>query len=160
MATLKSLVDETTNIKDELVECHANLKNTLIKKGVECSDTDKMSNLIDKVENIETGIKFSTGTITGNFGSSTTAGNSYTIDINLDFTPSKIFVLIPSLTFDTNHSNIIVKNDANVTIRKATSIYCSFIISDITKKSFTFRVVPNTSSFPAQLTKITWYAFE
>lgn len=53
MATLKSLVDETTNIKNELVECHANLKNNLSAKGVECSDNDKMSSLIDKVDNIK-----------------------------------------------------------------------------------------------------------
>ena len=49
MATLKSLVDETTNIKDELIECHNNLKNNLIKKGVECSEDAKMSSLIDEV---------------------------------------------------------------------------------------------------------------
>ena len=49
MATLKSLVDETTNIKNELKICHSNLKNNLIEKGVKCSATDKMSNLIDKV---------------------------------------------------------------------------------------------------------------
>ena len=49
MATLKSLVDETGNIKNELVECHTNLKNNLIAKGVECSDTDKMPSLINKV---------------------------------------------------------------------------------------------------------------
>ena len=49
MATLKNLVDETTNIKNELVTCHTNLKNNLISKGVECSDSDKMSSLIDKV---------------------------------------------------------------------------------------------------------------
>ena len=54
MATLKSLVDETTNIKNELVECHTNLKNNLIEKGVECSDTDKMLSLIDKVVNVNT----------------------------------------------------------------------------------------------------------
>ena len=52
MATLKSLVDETTNIKNELVECHSNLKNNLIAKGVECSEDDKMSSLIDKLSNI------------------------------------------------------------------------------------------------------------
>lgn len=52
MATLKTLVDETTNIKNELVECHSNLKNNLIAKGVECSDIDKMSSLIDKVKGI------------------------------------------------------------------------------------------------------------
>ena len=49
-----SLVSELNNIADELVECHANLKNNLIAKGVECSEDDKMSSLIDKVEDIKT----------------------------------------------------------------------------------------------------------
>ena len=53
MATLKNLVDETTNVKNELVVCYSNLKNNLIKKGVECSDTDKMSSLIDRVGKIK-----------------------------------------------------------------------------------------------------------
>ena len=52
MATLKSLGDETTNIKNELKTCHTNLKNNLIAKGVECGDSDKISNLIDKVGDI------------------------------------------------------------------------------------------------------------
>ena len=54
MATLKSLVNETTNIKNELKTCHTNLKNTLIEKGVECSDSDKLLSLINKVDNIVT----------------------------------------------------------------------------------------------------------
>ena len=53
MATLKSLVDETTNIKNELKTCHSNLKNNLIAKDVECSDGDKISSLIDKVNKIK-----------------------------------------------------------------------------------------------------------
>ena len=53
MATLKSLVDETTNIKNELVECHTNLSNALTEKGVDVSSGDKISSLIDKVEDIE-----------------------------------------------------------------------------------------------------------
>ena len=52
MATLKTLVDETTNIKNELKECYSNLKNNLVEKGVECSDSDKMSSLIDKVNEL------------------------------------------------------------------------------------------------------------
>ena len=63
MATLKQLVNETTNIKDELKTCHTNLKNSLIAKGVECSDTDKMSSLIDKVKNIKT-LSFNVGETT------------------------------------------------------------------------------------------------
>ena len=61
MTTLKTLVDETTNIKDDLKTCHTNLKNNLIKKGVECSDSDKMSSLIDIVGNIELGKKWASG---------------------------------------------------------------------------------------------------
>ena len=57
MATLKNLVDETTNIKNELVTCYSNLKNNLNAKGVKVLDLDKMSSLIDKVGDIETLVK-------------------------------------------------------------------------------------------------------
>ena len=50
MATLKTLVDETTNIKDEIVECHTSLSSILTSKNVEISEEDKMSDLISKVE--------------------------------------------------------------------------------------------------------------
>ena len=53
MATLKSLVDETTNIKNELEVCYTNLKNNLIKKGVECDENDKILSLINKVNDIK-----------------------------------------------------------------------------------------------------------
>ena len=53
MATLKSLVDETTNIKNELIECHGNLKNILISKYVECTDNDKLSSLIAKIPTLK-----------------------------------------------------------------------------------------------------------
>ncbi len=52
MTTLKSLVDETTNIKDELVTCYTNLKNNLVDKGVEVLPSDKMLILIAKVNNV------------------------------------------------------------------------------------------------------------
>ena len=50
MTTLKSLVDETTNIKNEIVECNTNLSRILISKNVEVSEQDKMSDLIEKVD--------------------------------------------------------------------------------------------------------------
>lgn len=50
MTTLKSLVDETTNIKNEIVECHSNLSSILTSKNVEVSEEDKMSDLIGKVD--------------------------------------------------------------------------------------------------------------
>lgn len=56
MTTLKKLVDETTNIKDELVTCYTDLKNNLITKGVECSDADKLLSLVNKVGEISTAV--------------------------------------------------------------------------------------------------------
>ena len=53
MATLNELVNETTNIKNEIVTCHESLKSNLVKKGIECSNTDKMSSLIEKVDQIK-----------------------------------------------------------------------------------------------------------
>ena len=61
MATLKNLVDETTNIKDELVECHANLKNNLIEKGIEVLNSDKIPSLIEKIKQLKK-IKVEIGT--------------------------------------------------------------------------------------------------
>lgn len=53
MTTLKSLVDETTNIKNELKTCHTNLENNLVAKGVEVGSDEKLSNLIDYVAKLE-----------------------------------------------------------------------------------------------------------
>lgn len=69
MATLKNLVDETTNIKDELKTCHTNLKNNLITKGVECSDTDKLLSLVNKVGEISTAIVESSDNVLMELGS-------------------------------------------------------------------------------------------
>lgn len=57
MATLKSLVDETINIKNELVECRDTLKQILINKEIEVLESEnKLSNLIDEVREISTPI--------------------------------------------------------------------------------------------------------
>lgn len=53
MITLKSLVDETTNIKYELVTCHTNLKNNLTTKGITVNPSDKMLTLINNVNNLD-----------------------------------------------------------------------------------------------------------
>lgn len=53
MATLKNLVNETTNIKDELITCHTNLKNNLVDKGISVSSSDKLATLVDKVKNTQ-----------------------------------------------------------------------------------------------------------
>lgn len=57
MATLKSLVDETTNIKNELVTCYSVLKNMLIRKEVAIEENSKLIDLINKVNPLSNGFK-------------------------------------------------------------------------------------------------------
>lgn len=52
MATLKELVNETTNIKNNIITCKNNLKNNLNSKGISCSDADTLTSLINKVNSI------------------------------------------------------------------------------------------------------------
>lgn len=59
MDGFKQLVDETSNIKNELVRCHADLKTKLKAKDVDVLETDKMADLINKVNTIEQGYKVS-----------------------------------------------------------------------------------------------------
>lgn len=54
MTTLKQLVDEITDIKNELVTCHSKLKSNLTDKGIKVLSNDKMLNLINNVSNIVT----------------------------------------------------------------------------------------------------------
>lgn len=74
MSTLKNLVDETTNIKNELKTCHTNLKNNLVAKGVNPSNSDKISDLIGKIPSISTATKVvASDNIILDYTSSTTA---------------------------------------------------------------------------------------
>ena len=52
MATLKSLVNETTNIKNELIYHCDNIKKSLISKGVNISPSDKVSTFSSKIDDI------------------------------------------------------------------------------------------------------------
>ena len=48
-SNLKEAIEHSKEIKKEIEYQNIRLKNTLIEKGVECSDSDKMSSLINKV---------------------------------------------------------------------------------------------------------------
>lgn len=52
MSTLKQLVDETTNIKNELKICHTDLKDNLIEKGINALSSDKLAILVEKVKEL------------------------------------------------------------------------------------------------------------
>ena len=53
MATLKNLVDETTNIKNELISYHSDFKNNLVDKGVEVLETYKIGDLINSIKDLK-----------------------------------------------------------------------------------------------------------
>ena len=61
MSTLKELVNETTNIKNEIVNCYADLKDNLINMKINLVGSEKMLELIDKVLDIKTPTKVVAG---------------------------------------------------------------------------------------------------
>ena len=54
---LSQVNSQVNNIKNEINAIKNVLKNNLIEKGVECSDTDRTSNLVDKINGIKVGKK-------------------------------------------------------------------------------------------------------
>ena len=90
MSTLKQLVDETTNIKNELKTCHSKIRNNLSNKGVSSASSDKMETLINKINEIPLGRKWATGSATTKLDSD---GNIPYLEVkNLGFTPSVVLV--------------------------------------------------------------------
>lgn len=52
-STLKELVDETTVIKNDLVNCRDNLKNNLSDKGVDVASVNKMQELVNSIPKLK-----------------------------------------------------------------------------------------------------------
>ena len=161
MATLQELVNETTNIKNELVTCHTNLKNSLIEKGVECSDTDKMSTLINKIENTPIR-KWADGVfeVLENIGETSTAKTDIVIDFSLDFTPTLAFCIITYCKYRASNGSSNIKNIgcSNLGETTVTGYYvarCSIgSLSDA-------GLVINTQGLALQAnSQIKWYVFE
>lgn len=120
MSTLKQLVDETTNIKNELKTCHANLKTNLIDKGVECRDTDKLLRLANKVGEIELGKKFIKGITYQN------ADNSRSFNTVCESGYSKssrfCYVVLPKPDFEVGL--IVLRSNPSTIYNLITSTYC------------------------------------
>ncbi|WP_315080128.1 phage tail protein [uncultured Clostridium sp.] len=74
-------------LKDHVQLCKDNLRNNLVNKGVNATNTEGLSNLVDKVGNISItsmgGIQFSTGTF-----NLTNLGESFTV--NFPFVPDMV----------------------------------------------------------------------
>lgn len=141
MSTLKALVDETTNIKNELVTCHSNLKNNLIKKGVECSDTDKMSSLIDN-------IRFASSTVQ--------VSNEYIMDLTR-FTGSlveyaKDSLVIDKLTFPFNGSiKFCFSLQCRATFHSATAKIDLYSKDGLLKSTESFTTTSTTNAYASKI---------
>ena len=164
MSTLKQLVDETTNIKNELKTCHTNLKNNLIEKGVECSDTDKLLSLVGKVGEIELGKKWASGEHIVNFPS--TFVYSVEIDLsNLSFTPSVVVCELKNIQVWNSTGGLtitepVIMNGKQISVTDTqsniTACSCSFRSKKIliNPREMLMRVSTSLSA------KIIWYAYE
>lgn len=164
MSTLKQLVDETANIKNELKTCHTNLKNNLIEKGVECSDTDKLLSLVGKVGEIELGKKWASGEHIVNFPS--TFVYSVEIDLsNLSFTPSVVVCELKNIQVWNSTGGLQIKEPV---IMNGKQISVTDTQSNITACSCSFRskkILINPREMLMRVStslsaKIIWYAYE
>lgn len=164
MATLKQLVDETTNIKNELKTCHTNLKNNLIDKGVDCNSSDKLLSLANKVREIELGKKWASGEHIVNFPG--TFVYSVEIDLsNLSFTPSVVVCELKNIQVWNSTGGLTIKepvimNGKQISVTDTqsniTSCSCSFYSKKIliNPRDRLMRVSTSLSA------KIIWYAYE
>lgn len=101
MTTLKNLIDETTNIKNELKTCYTNLKNNLVGKGIDCSPSDKLPNLISKIKKFDKYVEDYDIYNTGNTFNSITGGyqrypSSSSYEDRIVFESSRILITVPS----------------------------------------------------------------
>lgn len=120
MATLSQLVTETTTIKNNLVSCHTNLKNNLTKKGVQCSSTDKLLSLVNKVGEIEPGKKFIKGIAYQNADNSrffnTVCESGYSRNARF------CYVVLPKPDFEVGL--IVLRSNPSTVYDLITSTYC------------------------------------
>lgn len=164
MATLKQLVNETTKIKNELITCHSNLKGNLIEKGVECSNTDKLLSLANKVGEIELGKKWASGEHIVNFPS--TFVYSVEIDLsNLSFIPSVVVCELKNIQVWNSTGGLtitepVIMNGKQISVTDTqsniTACSCSFRSKKIliNPREMLMRVSTSLSA------KIIWYAYE
>ena len=104
MATLKSLVDETTNIKNELVECRNTLKTNLEIKGISIDEQDNIITLIEKISDISTSKYFSSD-FSFNLPAGTTT-QTHTRELDIDFIPTIVIITMNLLNYVEVGSNV------------------------------------------------------
>ena len=159
MATLKNLVDEVGNIKNELVTCSNTLKNKLTDKDVSFNRTDKLLSLINKVGDIKTGKRYATGTIYPD-----TAG-LFTVS-NLSFNPTVIYARCAEGKWWSAYiKNVFIKNNNHILISMSEKTY-EQVEYEVSLESKTAYCYIYQNSFRAYcggssgVYPVTWVAYE
>ena len=159
MATLKNLVNEITNIKNELVTCYANLKNNLTEKGVDCNSSDKLLSLANKVGEIELGKKWASGSFTFDYNNRIT--NTKSFSINCDFVPTIFFVKLDNVHCAREVTrNILISNLFSTTVNEDETYFIKLRVTDLSETNFTIKFERNYADATDIREGITWYAFE
>lgn len=154
-ASLSNTLTSLSNKKDDIKAMKNNLYSILSKKSVECSEDDRMSSLIDKVNDISLkslgGIKWANGTYT-----ISDATKSVTISTNLEFTPTTVLVIANAQVYGSFYSyNYAI---SNFDMSSESSYVANHTIKDISPTGFT---VYNRTGGTGNITgKLTWYAYE
>lgn len=176
---LSSAIQCNENINSKISNLKIKLENNLIQKGVQCSKTDKMSSLIDKVNNISLeslgGKKWATGTVNNsNFNQSLSLSllSSGTVSVNkatltgLGFKPSIVIMVNANLTQNQDdghkHFSISYSYGNGGTIFGVSSTSSSFqgrlYRSSYSKLSFdSFELIKYSMTMNGECN---WYAFE
>lgn len=129
MSTLKELVNETTNIKNELITCYSNLKNNLIEKDIilESDPMPKLSELINKVGEFEN-FKYAQGAVSNGFFSVYDWGGTETKNLifsaPLDFAPKTIILYVDywKVRLYREDTNIVNQTYAYISNKQTTTI--------------------------------------
>lgn len=153
--SLSNALTSLSNKKDDIKAMKNNLYSILSEKGIECSEADKMSSLIDKVNDISLkslgGIKWANGTYT-----ISNATQSVTISTNLDFAPTIVLVIANAQVYGTFYSyNYAI---SNFDMSSGSNYVANHTIKDISPTGFT---VYNRTGGTGNITgELTWYAYE
>lgn len=168
---LSSAIQYSENINSKISTLKIKLENNLIQKGVSCSNTDKFSSLINKVNDISLeslgGRKWASGSLTVDMIMSNNGTvQSKKISCTLDFIPRFVFiggayVSFREYDYTMAEHGLFISNLDNVRpSSRTTDRYVS--ITGLSETGFTINVLGTSTSYYTKLsiTDGTWYAFE
>ena len=169
-SSLNNAVDFANNIKSEIQTIKTALSSNLSNKKVTVSSSESLTSLVNKVNNINLGKKFASGTIKDK-SYSARQHHSITVPMNLDFVPSYIIVEFGEITFSgeiegvkrkytissKNNTEYIEGNFINIY-----DVYPQIFFEDVNRYSFRIKMQMKftDTSYYIYLRNVKWYAFE